>query len=175
MSKKDSNLFYSLQNQTKIALAKVEAIFMALDTSPDTSMEEVLLSVGVDESDLEQTALAITNWFNPENSEDVKSKSAKNSVKIGTAFHDTLSKAGFTEVCLLVADYDIAHALHLYHEEDFRLVLYSFKLKTKMIMAEATTTYEAMAAVFGGGEGASSGEETVIDMSEGLKGGMITG
>ena len=147
---------------------------MALKESPDTSMQEMLLSVGVDEDALDETALAITEWFNPDKSDDNKSKSAKNTVTIGTAFHDTFSKAGFTEVCLLVADFDPRKALRLYHQEDFRIVLTSFKLKTKMVMAEATTTYEAMAAVFGGGEG-SSENETVIDMSDGVPGGMISG
>jgi len=144
---------------------------MVIEKEKDISTIDALLSVGVEKKNVDTTAQAITEWFNSDKSED-KRKSAKQKVTVGTAFHDTFSKAGFTEVCLIVADFDITEALRLYHQEDFRLVLASFRLRTRLKMAEAVTMHEAMGAVFGGGS--EDSDATVVDVTQGFSG-VISG
>lgn len=173
-----------VSNSFLIPLELVENLFELLKDKEDKAVDEdihrLLNDFNIKKDKHEECMRLIMDWFNDEEEQSDEAnkvpkvaKGKKDSVVVGEPYEQLFGEAGFTEVCLLVSDFDIVGAIEIYRTVDFRLVLRAYALKTELIMAGVITQFQSAGAAFGGMGDGKSGQENVID-ARNLKG-MITG
>jgi len=164
-----------------ITLYLVDKLFDAIPKG-DEEVLSCLATEGIkEEADIQEVISLVTNWFSDEQEQEEDSYTpkiatagqSKNKNTIGDEYQEIFSTASFTEVCLITSDFDVEKAMDLYLEQDFRLVLRAFSLKTDLIMAEVISRYASVGSLFGGG--GDSGKGTVDTIDARKLTGVITG
>lgn len=149
------SLFLSLESAFILTPRTVETLIREVKAGdPGVSLGVYLKNSTVPKAYREQVAARIINWFtsNDEEREKIATTPKSDESNLGEDLTKALAGQNFTDICLLLADGDVARARVLYDTEDFEIVSHAYKNKANLINAQAKIIFETAVAVMGGGE-----------------------